>query len=191
MILSASKQFSEEVLRSHNEYRRKHQAPPLKLSSKLSRDATRWVTHTLGPPHTHLSISSTHHHLYQKHGQLHPNPYFLPSFLPLHLTPPIYQLSLFNYYHNYVHPVGMLSLWPAHGSWSTVLSPVGGAVARTWPGPPMTNQVHTLTQWFLMLWPTTNIDIACICVDMEMRTDTLFTVYGTDSNIKEGDPESL
>nr|XP_023835616.1 Golgi-associated plant pathogenesis-related protein 1-like [Salvelinus alpinus] len=40
---SASKQFSEEVLRSHNEYRRKHQAPPLKLSSKLSSDATRYA----------------------------------------------------------------------------------------------------------------------------------------------------
>uniref|UniRef100_A0A0E9PS88 SCP domain-containing protein n=1 Tax=Anguilla anguilla TaxID=7936 RepID=A0A0E9PS88_ANGAN len=40
---SASKQFSEEVLRSHNEYRRQHQAPALKLSSKLSRDATRYA----------------------------------------------------------------------------------------------------------------------------------------------------
>ncbi|XP_020353517.1 Golgi-associated plant pathogenesis-related protein 1 [Oncorhynchus tshawytscha] len=40
---SASKQFSGEVLHSHNEYRRKHQAPPLKLSSKLSRDATRYA----------------------------------------------------------------------------------------------------------------------------------------------------
>ncbi|CAB1334228.1 unnamed protein product [Coregonus sp. 'balchen'] len=40
---SASKQFSEEVLQSHNEYRRKHQAPPLKLCSKLSRDATRYA----------------------------------------------------------------------------------------------------------------------------------------------------
>ncbi|KAF7227331.1 GLI pathogenesis-related 2, like [Nothobranchius furzeri] len=36
---SASKQFAEELLQSHNEYRRKHQAPPLKLSSKLSREA--------------------------------------------------------------------------------------------------------------------------------------------------------
>ncbi|KAG7470002.1 hypothetical protein MATL_G00135000 [Megalops atlanticus] len=40
---SASKQFAEEVLRSHNEYRRQHQAPPLKLSSKLSREATRYA----------------------------------------------------------------------------------------------------------------------------------------------------
>uniref|UniRef100_A0A8C9SZE1 Golgi-associated plant pathogenesis-related protein 1 n=1 Tax=Scleropages formosus TaxID=113540 RepID=A0A8C9SZE1_SCLFO len=40
---SASKQFAEEVLRSHNEYRRRHQAPPLKLSSKLSREATRYA----------------------------------------------------------------------------------------------------------------------------------------------------
>ncbi|KPP60356.1 golgi-associated plant pathogenesis-related protein 1-like, partial [Scleropages formosus] len=39
----ASKQFAEEVLRSHNEYRRRHQAPPLKLSSKLSREATRYA----------------------------------------------------------------------------------------------------------------------------------------------------
>uniref|UniRef100_A0A8C9TYA0 Golgi-associated plant pathogenesis-related protein 1 n=1 Tax=Scleropages formosus TaxID=113540 RepID=A0A8C9TYA0_SCLFO len=36
-------QFAEEVLRSHNEYRRRHQAPPLKLSSKLSREATRYA----------------------------------------------------------------------------------------------------------------------------------------------------
>ncbi|KAM9309346.1 GLI pathogenesis-related 2, like [Pholidichthys leucotaenia] len=40
---SASKQFSEEVLQCHNEYRMKHQAPPLKLSSKLSREATRYA----------------------------------------------------------------------------------------------------------------------------------------------------
>uniref|UniRef100_G3P2B0 GLI pathogenesis-related 2, like n=1 Tax=Gasterosteus aculeatus TaxID=69293 RepID=G3P2B0_GASAC len=40
---SASKQFSEEVLRCHNELRRKHQAPPMKLSSKLSREATRYA----------------------------------------------------------------------------------------------------------------------------------------------------
>ncbi|KAG7261347.1 hypothetical protein CRUP_002488 [Coryphaenoides rupestris] len=38
----ASKQFAEEVLRSHNDYRRTHQAPPLKLCSKLSREAARW-----------------------------------------------------------------------------------------------------------------------------------------------------
>lgn len=40
---SVSKQFAEEVLRSHNEYRRSHQAPPLKLSSKLSREAARYA----------------------------------------------------------------------------------------------------------------------------------------------------
>ncbi|XP_037836511.1 GLI pathogenesis-related 2, like isoform X2 [Kryptolebias marmoratus] len=38
---SASKQFEEELLQSHNEYRRKHQTPPLKLSRKLSREAAR------------------------------------------------------------------------------------------------------------------------------------------------------
>lgn len=42
-LLSASKQFAGEVLQCHNEYRKKHQAPPLKLSSKLSREAARWV----------------------------------------------------------------------------------------------------------------------------------------------------
>ncbi|XP_076135726.1 GLI pathogenesis-related 2, like [Alosa pseudoharengus] len=40
---SASKVFAEEVLHSHNEYRRKHQAPPLKLSSKLSQEASRYA----------------------------------------------------------------------------------------------------------------------------------------------------
>uniref|UniRef100_A0A1A8MLH9 Golgi-associated plant pathogenesis-related protein 1 n=1 Tax=Nothobranchius pienaari TaxID=704102 RepID=A0A1A8MLH9_9TELE len=40
---SASKQFAEELLQSHNEYRRKHQAPPLKLSRKLSREAARYA----------------------------------------------------------------------------------------------------------------------------------------------------
>ncbi|XP_075965615.1 GLI pathogenesis-related 2, like isoform X2 [Anarhichas minor] len=40
---SASKQFAEEVLRCHNEFRRKHQAPPMKLSSKLSSEATRYA----------------------------------------------------------------------------------------------------------------------------------------------------
>ncbi|XP_053743614.1 GLI pathogenesis-related 2, like isoform X2 [Synchiropus splendidus] len=43
---SASKQFAEELLECHNEYRRKHQAPPLKLDSKLSREASR-------PLHSH------------------------------------------------------------------------------------------------------------------------------------------
>lgn len=40
---SASKQFAEELLHSHNEYRHKHQAPPLKLSSKLSKEAARYA----------------------------------------------------------------------------------------------------------------------------------------------------
>uniref|UniRef100_A0A3P9M893 GLI pathogenesis-related 2, like n=1 Tax=Oryzias latipes TaxID=8090 RepID=A0A3P9M893_ORYLA len=40
---SASKQFSEELLRCHNEYRKKHQAPELKLSSKLSTEAARYA----------------------------------------------------------------------------------------------------------------------------------------------------
>ncbi|KTG04961.1 hypothetical protein cypCar_00029755 [Cyprinus carpio] len=40
---SASRLFCEEVMKTHNEYRRKHQAPPLKLSSKLSREAARYA----------------------------------------------------------------------------------------------------------------------------------------------------
>ncbi|MEQ2207168.1 Golgi-associated plant pathoproteinsis- protein 1 [Xenoophorus captivus] len=40
---SASKQFAEEVLQCHNEYRKKHQAPPLKLSGKLSKEAARYA----------------------------------------------------------------------------------------------------------------------------------------------------
>ncbi|XP_028983995.1 GLI pathogenesis-related 2, like [Betta splendens] len=40
---SASKQFAEEVLRCHNEHRKRHQAPPLKLSTKLSREAARYA----------------------------------------------------------------------------------------------------------------------------------------------------
>ncbi|CAL1611214.1 unnamed protein product [Knipowitschia caucasica] len=40
---SASKQFAEELLQSHNDYRRKHQAPPLKLSNKISKEATRYA----------------------------------------------------------------------------------------------------------------------------------------------------
>ncbi|XP_061530865.1 GLI pathogenesis-related 2, like isoform X1 [Phycodurus eques] len=40
---SASKQFAEEVLQCHNEYRKKHQAPALKLNSKLSREAARYA----------------------------------------------------------------------------------------------------------------------------------------------------
>ncbi|XP_061810638.1 GLI pathogenesis-related 2, like [Nerophis lumbriciformis] len=40
---SASKQFAEDALRRHNEHRKKHQAPPLKLSSKLNREAARYA----------------------------------------------------------------------------------------------------------------------------------------------------
>ncbi|XP_063081549.1 Golgi-associated plant pathogenesis-related protein 1 isoform X2 [Cavia porcellus] len=36
---SASKQFNNEVLKAHNEYRRQHGVPPLKLCSKLNREA--------------------------------------------------------------------------------------------------------------------------------------------------------
>ncbi|KAF5904352.1 Golgi-associated plant pathogenesis-related protein 1, partial [Clarias magur] len=38
---SASKQFNKEVLMSHNEYRKKHQAKPLKLSSNLCTEVAR------------------------------------------------------------------------------------------------------------------------------------------------------
>lgn len=41
--VSASKEFASEALSCHNEYRRKHQAPPLKLNSRLNKEATRWV----------------------------------------------------------------------------------------------------------------------------------------------------
>ncbi|XP_062255454.1 GLI pathogenesis-related 2, like [Platichthys flesus] len=40
---SASKQFAGELLQCHNEYRNKHQAPPLKMSSKLSTEAARYA----------------------------------------------------------------------------------------------------------------------------------------------------
>ncbi|XP_051577614.1 Golgi-associated plant pathogenesis-related protein 1-like isoform X3 [Myxocyprinus asiaticus] len=40
---SASRLFCEEVLKTHNEYRRKHEAPPLKLSNKLSHEAARYA----------------------------------------------------------------------------------------------------------------------------------------------------
>ncbi|PNI98957.1 GLIPR2 isoform 3 [Pan troglodytes] len=36
---SASKQFHNEVLKAHNEYRQKHGVPPLKLCKKLNREA--------------------------------------------------------------------------------------------------------------------------------------------------------
>ncbi|KAM9436024.1 GLI pathogenesis-related 2, like [Clarias gariepinus] len=40
---SASKQFNKDVLKSHNEYRKKHQAPPLKLSKNLCTEAARYA----------------------------------------------------------------------------------------------------------------------------------------------------
>ncbi|KAK6490550.1 Golgi-associated plant pathogenesis-related protein 1-like [Huso huso] len=40
---SASKQFAEEVLRAHNECRKKHRVPGLKLSSKLNREAQQYA----------------------------------------------------------------------------------------------------------------------------------------------------
>lgn len=39
---SASKQFNNEVLKAHNEYRRQHGVPPLKLCSKLNREAQQY-----------------------------------------------------------------------------------------------------------------------------------------------------
>ncbi|XP_068860384.1 Golgi-associated plant pathogenesis-related protein 1 isoform X2 [Aphelocoma coerulescens] len=36
---TASKQFAEEVLKAHNDYRKKHGVPPLKLCKKLNRGA--------------------------------------------------------------------------------------------------------------------------------------------------------
>ncbi|XP_077159843.1 Golgi-associated plant pathogenesis-related protein 1 isoform X3 [Paroedura picta] len=39
---SASKQFAEEVLKVHNDYRRKHGIPPLKLCKKLNREAQQY-----------------------------------------------------------------------------------------------------------------------------------------------------
>uniref|UniRef100_A0A8C3YNZ1 GLI pathosis related 2 n=1 Tax=Catagonus wagneri TaxID=51154 RepID=A0A8C3YNZ1_9CETA len=39
---SASKQFNDEVLKAHNEYRRKHGVPPLKLCKKLNREAQQY-----------------------------------------------------------------------------------------------------------------------------------------------------
>ncbi|XP_066538282.1 GLI pathogenesis-related 2, like [Hoplias malabaricus] len=40
---SASRLFCEEVLKSHNEYRKKHQVPPLKCSKKLCTEAKRYA----------------------------------------------------------------------------------------------------------------------------------------------------
>nr|XP_008541407.1 PREDICTED: golgi-associated plant pathogenesis-related protein 1 [Equus przewalskii] len=38
----ASKQFNDEVLKAHNEYRRQHGVPPLKLCKKLNREAQQY-----------------------------------------------------------------------------------------------------------------------------------------------------
>ncbi|XP_039938979.1 Golgi-associated plant pathogenesis-related protein 1 isoform X2 [Hirundo rustica] len=40
---SASKQFAEEVLKVHNDYRKKHGVPPLKLCKKLNRGAQQYA----------------------------------------------------------------------------------------------------------------------------------------------------
>uniref|UniRef100_A0A9L0RLJ1 Golgi-associated plant pathogenesis-related protein 1 n=1 Tax=Equus caballus TaxID=9796 RepID=A0A9L0RLJ1_HORSE len=39
---SSSKQFNDEVLKAHNEYRRQHGVPPLKLCKKLNREAQQY-----------------------------------------------------------------------------------------------------------------------------------------------------
>ncbi|KAM6088827.1 Golgi-associated plant pathogenesis-related protein 1 isoform 3-T3 [Chlamydotis macqueenii] len=39
----ASKQFAEEVLKAHNDYRKKHGVPPLKLCKKLNRGAQQYA----------------------------------------------------------------------------------------------------------------------------------------------------
>ncbi|XP_012862273.1 Golgi-associated plant pathogenesis-related protein 1 [Echinops telfairi] len=39
---SASKQFNNEVLKAHNEYRQKHGVPPLKLCKKLNQEAQQY-----------------------------------------------------------------------------------------------------------------------------------------------------
>ncbi|KAM7175731.1 Golgi-associated plant pathogenesis-related protein 1 [Macrochelys suwanniensis] len=40
---SASKQFAEEVLKTHNDYRKKHGVPPLKLCKKLNSGAQQYA----------------------------------------------------------------------------------------------------------------------------------------------------
>ncbi|EHH23969.1 hypothetical protein EGK_07543 [Macaca mulatta] len=40
--MPASKQFHNEVLKAHNEYRQKHGVPPLKLCKKLNREAQQY-----------------------------------------------------------------------------------------------------------------------------------------------------
>ena len=39
---SASKQFNDEVLKAHNDYRKQHGVPPLKLCKKLNREAQQY-----------------------------------------------------------------------------------------------------------------------------------------------------
>ncbi|XP_048795380.1 Golgi-associated plant pathogenesis-related protein 1 isoform X1 [Lagopus muta] len=41
--LESSKQFAEEVLKAHNDYRKKHGVPPLKLCKKLNRGAQQYA----------------------------------------------------------------------------------------------------------------------------------------------------
>ncbi|XP_043921035.1 Golgi-associated plant pathogenesis-related protein 1 [Protopterus annectens] len=40
---SASKQFADEILKVHNEYRKKHGVPPLKNSKKLNRETQQYA----------------------------------------------------------------------------------------------------------------------------------------------------
>ncbi|KAM8810975.1 Golgi-associated plant pathogenesis-related protein 1 [Eudromia elegans] len=43
LLWSASKQFADEVLKAHNDYRKKHGVPPLKLCKKLNRGAQQYA----------------------------------------------------------------------------------------------------------------------------------------------------
>ncbi|XP_010289622.1 PREDICTED: golgi-associated plant pathogenesis-related protein 1-like, partial [Phaethon lepturus] len=43
LVFTASKQFAEEVLKAHNDYRKKHGVPPLKLCKKLNRGAQQYA----------------------------------------------------------------------------------------------------------------------------------------------------
>ncbi|XP_036597480.1 Golgi-associated plant pathogenesis-related protein 1 [Trichosurus vulpecula] len=40
---SASKQFATDLLKAHNEYRRRHGCPPIKLDNKLNHDAQQYA----------------------------------------------------------------------------------------------------------------------------------------------------
>ncbi|XP_048339570.1 Golgi-associated plant pathogenesis-related protein 1-like [Sphaerodactylus townsendi] len=42
MVSMSSKQFADEVLKGHNDYRKKHGVPPLKLCKKLNREAQQY-----------------------------------------------------------------------------------------------------------------------------------------------------